>query len=79
MADSGRLEKTGRSWKQQAHAHKLKHRLHPVIVSKKAAPAPSCSWWTETRSREEFQARAAAERERMSHSTFGRIRDMEKL
>jgi transcriptional regulator with XRE-family HTH domain len=41
--------------------------------------APSCSWWAETRSREEFYARAAAERERLSASTFVRIRDMEKL
>jgi hypothetical protein len=67
-----RIEKKGRTKKQQAAADRYK-RTQPTFPSASEA-APSASWWTTPRTWDEFSARAAAERERMSRSTFGRIR-----
>jgi hypothetical protein len=72
MHDTLRLERTGRSWKQQAHLQRYK-RTRPLSV----APSPSRfhpaeSWWTQAQSWAEFSAKAQAELARMSQSTFGR-------
>lgn len=43
---------------------------HPHVLDMRRAPvaAPASSWWTEPRTRAEFDARVADERDRMSRS-----------
>jgi hypothetical protein len=59
-----------RTAQQKASADRYRNSL-PTFPSAKEN-APTSSWWTEAKSREEFRERAAQEHRRMALSAFGR-------
>jgi len=61
---------TPRSAKQQAQAKAWNNSTGPITAPKPEPAAPASSWWTECRSREEFDRKVEERRHQMNPSTL---------